>query len=493
MPLQPTWRWRALATRFVSALAIVTIASASGIAYAYWFANDLIHRTPKAPIPPGVLTPAKSTDPANYLIVGSDSRAFVHDKVAADHFGTQRTNPENLADVIMIAHVDPKSPGKGFLVSIPRDTWVPITGHGTAKINSAYNYGEVTLIKTIESNFRFKINHYLKLDFATFTDVVNAIGRVHIFFPAAAYDKETGLDIKTPGCRALNGLDALAYARSRTYYYETPTGYKPDRRQLPDIGRIGRQQYFIRTLAEEAIKAGARNPLTARALLEKILPHLEVDRDMGLQEFLGLARAFGTVNPGSVQMVTVPTKSEIIGSTDAQAVIPAQADPIFALLGSFTRSATATLIAPAQIRVQALNGSAVKGVAASATGALRSAGFANGGAAGDADQSDYQYTQVRYMQRNIDKARVVASYLGGVGLLTRVAKTGTADVVVVIGHDFTAVVVPGSHATKSPTSVTSKGPAPVSTATTTPLPNPGSTPGVTLPARAGGKPLVGCG
>ena len=146
-----------------------------------------------------------------------------------------------------------------ILVSIPRDTWVPITGHHTAKINSAYNYGAATLIKTIENNFGFKINHYMKLDFDTFTGVVNAIGHVHIFFPAAAYDKPTGLFIKTPGCVALNGLDALAYARSRYYQYQTATsGSDPKHwpiEQDYDLGRIRRQQYFIRTLAEEAINA----------------------------------------------------------------------------------------------------------------------------------------------------------------------------------------------------------------------------------------------
>jgi polyisoprenyl-teichoic acid--peptidoglycan teichoic acid transferase len=379
----------------------------------------------------------------------------------------------------MIAHVDPKAPGKGFLVSIPRDTWVPISGHGTAKINAAYNYGETTLIKTIEGNFHFKINHYLKLDFATFTDVVNAIGRVHIFFPAAAYDTETGLDIKTPGCVALDGLQALAYARSRTYHYKTANGYTLDN-ELPDIGRIQRQQYFIRSLAQEAIKDGARNPLTARALLEKIVPHLEVDRDMGLQDFLSLVRAFRSVDPGAVNMVTVPTKSAKIAGQDAQVVLPAQADPIFTLLGSFTRSATLPKIAPGQIRVRALNGSAVKGVAASATGALRTAGFASGGAAGDADRHDYQYTQVQYAPGNIDKAKVVASYLGGVGLLTSVATTGTADVVVVVGHDFTAVAGPGSR-----TATSKRAPSR--------SPNPGTTPGTTAPVSVARKPAVGCG
>ena len=490
MPLQPTWRWRALATRFVSALAIVTFATAGTVSYAYWFANNQFDRATKVKLK---LPHTDSTKPANYLIVGSDSRAFVKTAIDASHFGTQKNNDENLADVIMIAHVDPNSPGKGFLVSIPRDTWVPIAGHGTAKINSAFHYGPQTLIDTIQNNFHFEINHYIKLDFATFTDVVNAIGRVHIFFPAAAYDTETGLSIKTPGCVPMTGIQALAYARSRKYHYETVNGYKPE--PTADIGRIGRQQYFIRSLAQEAINKGARNPLTARALVEKIVPNLELDKSMGFQDFLSLVRAFRSVDPGAVQMVTVPTKTQMIGSQSAQIVMPAQANPIFALLGSFTRSTKGTNIAPAQIRVQALNGSAVKGIAASATSALRSAGFANGGAPTDADQNDYQYTLVRYRAANIDKARVVASYLGGVGLLTRVAGTGTADVVVVIGHDFRGVVAPGGRpvttTTASATSETSTATAPAAT-TTTSLPNPGTTPGVTLPANAR-SPLVGCG
>src|SRR5207253_2669102 len=126
--MQPAWGWRAFASRFVIALAIVTTATASSFAYAYWFANEQINRAPRVHIPEKDIPAVQGTQAANYLIVGSDSRAFVNDAVARAHFGDTSTNPENLADVIMIAHVDPKSPGKGFLVSIPRDTWVAVPG-----------------------------------------------------------------------------------------------------------------------------------------------------------------------------------------------------------------------------------------------------------------------------------------------------------------------------------------------------------------------------
>ena len=283
-----------------TALAIISIATASSVAYAYWFANDLIGRTHKVPIDlPGV----GSSDPANYLIVGSDSRAFVHDKVAADHFGTQKDQP---GEPGRRDHDRPRRPevsGQGLPRLDPRDTWVPIAGHGTAKINAAFNYGNgpKTLINTIENNFHFKINHYLKLDFATFTDVVNAIGNVHIFFPATAPDKEHGprhQDARLRRARRSPGARVRAVAPLPLQ--DATSGNDP--RSGPeegdqDLGRIRRQQYFIRSLAQEAIKAGARNPLTAKALLEKIVPHLEVDRDMGLQAFLRLVARSAASTP----------------------------------------------------------------------------------------------------------------------------------------------------------------------------------------------------
>jgi polyisoprenyl-teichoic acid--peptidoglycan teichoic acid transferase len=486
---QPAWGWRALGMRFAIALAIVSVCTASSFGYAYWFANEQINRAPVAKIPAGVLAPVDSTEPANYLIVGTDSRAFVGDNtVAADHFGTEKELPGNRADVIMIAHVDPKSPGKGFLVSIPRDTWVAIPGHGNQKINAALNYGNgpATLIDTITANFKVKINHYLKIDFLAFTDIVNAIGHVNIFFPAPAYDKQTGLYIKTPGCKPLDGIEALAYARSRYYQYRAPgDGTNPKNWTTDDrydLGRIDRQQYFIRSLAQKAIKDGARSPLTARRILTKIVPHLERSPEVGLSQFLSLVRAFRSVNPGDVQMLTVPTKREFVERQDAQVVIAAQAQPIFNLLGSFTTTAKPAKPVPrSQITVQVLNGSGVKGIAKTTQQALVHAGFANGTAPTDADSSTYDLTQVRYTAGHEQEAQQVRAYLGGVGVPTLVAGPLAAHVVVVTGADFAGVVVPGSH-----TATTTANPPP-----TTAFPNPGTTPGVTLPKFVGSP--VGCG
>jgi LCP family protein required for cell wall assembly len=480
-------QWRTFVSRFVTALLVVSVATAGGIGYAYWFANDqIVNHTKSVVIPPSVLPKVASTQPANYLIVGSDSRAFVNDPIAEQHFGNPKYQTGQRSDTIMIAHVDPKSPSKGFLVSIPRDLWVQIPGHGSQRINAAYNFGPTTLIQTIEQNFHVTINHYLEVGFATFAQIVNAIGAVHIFFPTAAYDKYTGLNIPNPGCIALNGLEALEYVRSRHYQYRTAgQGTDPNTWTMEgdsDFGRIRRQQYFIRSLAQEAISKGARNLFTARALLQKTVPNLVKDKGMSLSDFLSLVRAFRSVDPSSVVMKTVPTTGAVISGNDVLLLDQAGAEPIFQQLRSFTTTPSAKVpkLAPSSIAVQVLNGSGVKGVAGSTKTALVTAGFADGGPVGDADRHDYAQTQVRYVPGALGKAQVVASYLGGVGQLVALSgRAGAAAVVVVVGQDFQAVVAPGSKPTATTTSSTVAA-------------NPGSTPGVTVPANNGGA-QVGCG
>jgi len=485
MTPRPVWQWNGFAARFVTALAIFSTLTATTFAYAHWFANDQFNHSRKIPGLDRVLAPeGSSTEPANYLIVGSDTRAFVNDPIARSHFGDPKYQTGQRADVIMIAHIDPKAENKGFLVSIPRDTWVSIPDHGSGKILGAYNYGPAMLINTIKQNFGIRIRHYLEVDFATFSAVVDAIGTVDIFFPAPAYDLKTGLDIKTAGCVPLDGLHALAYARSRDYHFKTASGYETDARS--DIGRIKRQQYFLRSLAQEAIKKGGRNPLTAKRLVEKTVSHLAHDSEMHLDDFLLLASTFRDVAPTALEMTTLPTERRFFdnGTQDAQAVRTAEAQPILDRLKNFTRStksAKAPKIAPADIRIQVLNGSGVTGAAGRAQTALVTKGFTSGAAAGDADRSDYATTEVRYAPGAGDKAKVVATYLGGVGrIVPMTTDSANADVAVVLGRDFVAVTAPGQDPHTS------------STATTEPA-NLGTTPGSTVPATKPGLPAVGCG
>ena len=149
---------------------------------------------------------------------------------------------------MMVVHIDP---GKrtGVLVSFPRDLWVPIPGHGTNKINAAFAFGGPQLaIETIKQDFDIPISHYLEVDFAGFRDIVNAIGSVPIYFPTPARDHNTGLIIPhAPDATTSTATQALAYVRSRYYEYTQNGQWQYD--PTSDLGRIERQQYFIRSLS----------------------------------------------------------------------------------------------------------------------------------------------------------------------------------------------------------------------------------------------------
>ena len=204
---------RAFLHRLITALIVAVVLSTVVIAGAYAQASRKVSKVATVPIDSSVLESG-----GNFLLIGSDSRAFVNDPTEAQHFGSPQEQTGQRSDTIMVAHVDGKT-GTALLVSFPRDLWVAIPGIGNAKINAAFNAGPQRVIETIENDFDIPISHYLEVDFQGFAKMVNAIGTIPIYFPAPARDAKTGLLIKTAGCKQLNGDQALAYVRSR--YYES--------------------------------------------------------------------------------------------------------------------------------------------------------------------------------------------------------------------------------------------------------------------------------
>src|ERR1044071_1224831 len=158
--------------------------------------------------------------PANYLIVGTDSRAGLDpdDPDAGGFLGGGETGC-NCTDTIMVVRVDPNATTASVL-SLPRDLWVPIAGtHSRARINSAYGRGEQALIDTIEQNFDIPINHYVEIDFVGFQRLVDAVGGIPLWFSTPVRDTHTGLYVPHSGCQTLNGEQARKFARSRYLQY----------------------------------------------------------------------------------------------------------------------------------------------------------------------------------------------------------------------------------------------------------------------------------
>ena len=148
-----------------------------------------------------------------YLLVGSDSREGLtkaqRKKLATGNAEGRRT------DTIMMMHV---GGGPTTLVSIPRDSIVPIPGHGRTKINAAYAYGgPKLLVETLEQSTGVRIDDYVEIGFGGFVNMIDAVGGVEICPKQRIKDKDAGLKLKK-GCQEVDGAQALGYARSRHSY-----------------------------------------------------------------------------------------------------------------------------------------------------------------------------------------------------------------------------------------------------------------------------------
>ena len=236
------------------------------------------------------------------------TRAFATDPNDQMQFGSGPSTGGQRSDTIMVLHTDPDA-DRALLVSFPRDLWVDIPGHGHAKINAAFNAGPQRMIETIENDFDVPISHYLEVDFAGFRDIVDAIGSVPIYFPTPARDTNTGLKIDEAGCHNLTGEDALAYVRSRYYQYQTADGewhYDP----TSDIGRIHRQQYFMRSLAKAAVKAVFPNVTKLNSVFDKAVASLTSDEGLGKSDLLKLV--LSPAGASTVSIAMDPTTNKLI-------------------------------------------------------------------------------------------------------------------------------------------------------------------------------------
>ncbi len=379
----------------------------------------------------------------NILLLGSDSRAFVDDTSDKSSFGDTRAVGGQRADVIIIARVEPKS-RRGILVSIPRDTLVHLPKYkGLQLINQSFEDGPQGVIDAIKSNFGVPINHYAEIGFDGFRKMVDALGGVRMYIPAPSRDKMTGLDIKTAGCQTLDGTAALAWVRSRYYQYYEAGKWRSD--PTADIGRISRQQDFIRRLMAQAVEKGALNPIRASHLADAAMANLTVDSTFDVKDALRLVQAFRPVGASGIEMVALPTRPD-----GAHLLVAPAAQPIISRLrgetpppagGEASAVNTAPKIAPADVKVRVLNGTGTPGVAGDTSAALGQAGFSPAGS-GDADKFGYTKTEIRYNPAAQAKAALLARYLGGVGKLVADPTVRGTDVVLVVGSDWKGVMPP---------------------------------------------------
>ncbi len=229
------------------------------------------------------------TPGTNWLIVGSDSREGL---TKADRKKLRTGSAQGKrTDSIMLLHY---GSGGTTLMSIPRDSYVAIPGHGENKINAAYAIGgSDLLVETVEKATRIRIDHFAEIGFGGFVGVVDAVGGVHVCVDKAIKDPKAGIDLKK-GCQDLSGAEALGFVRTRQY-------------ANGDLERIKNQRKFFSALIDKATSPGTLlNPFRSIPLAWNSTGNFTVDEGDSLFDLSRMMLAMRGLSGGDGRTLSVP-------------------------------------------------------------------------------------------------------------------------------------------------------------------------------------------
>jgi polyisoprenyl-teichoic acid--peptidoglycan teichoic acid transferase len=366
----------------------------------------------------------------NVLIVGTDSADGLpeDDPVRIGRDNGVRT------DTIMLLRIEPEG-GAATLVSLPRDLYVPISGtRETARINAAIQGGPGRLVATISDALDLPVHHYVEVDFAGFQELVAAIDGIPMYFPEPVRDRHSNLNVTDPGCVTLDPEQALAYARSRAYEVLHDGHWETD--GSGDLGRISRQQDFIRRALHRAFERGARNPAVLARLIQNATSAITVDSTLTIAELVRIGQHFRTFDPDELRTLELPVIDDVADGAQVLRLDTERAQPILDVF----RGADPTAIAADNTVVAIENGTPTSGLAEDAATALRGLGFVvPPDNTGDAETTEIGQTVIRYHRGDEARAALVASALGADPVMTEVPSVVGADVTVVIGADWPGV------------------------------------------------------
>jgi len=261
------------------------------------------------------LSAERSGQPIDILLVGSDSRSCVTTAAQAKAFGSSSTQTGQRSDVMIVVRLI-SSTHQVAMLSIPRDTWVPIAGtSGSNKLNAAFNTGPNRLVETIQRDFHIPINHVMLTNFCGFQSMVDALGGISLDFAMPVRDQYSGLDIRTTGCQTVDGAQALALVRSRHLYYYEDHSWRYD--GMSDWSRIRRQQAFFHALLNR-VHGVFPNVFRLNSFLSAVVSDLSVDTSLGSGEMLSMGLHYRSLGEGNLVTTVLPTEPQTI---DGQAAL----------------------------------------------------------------------------------------------------------------------------------------------------------------------------
>jgi LCP family protein required for cell wall assembly len=249
-----------------------------------------------------VLTPTSFTSAGtNWLITGSDSRAGLSKK-QENQLALGHDISGNRSDTILLLHV-PANGTRPTLVSLPRDSYVPIPGRGYNKLNAAYAIGgPKLLVQTVQNVTGLPISHYMGIGFGGLVSVVNDVGGVRMCLPAPMKDPKAGLNLRK-GCQVLNGDQALGFVRTRNF-------------AISDLQREQDQRILIKgILSKMTSPTTLANPFAVIPAANGAAAAITIDQGTGLTQLISVA--FALRNPVTT---TVPIANPNLPTAAGSAV-----------------------------------------------------------------------------------------------------------------------------------------------------------------------------
>lgn len=411
-PLKATKKRRPLRIIGLVLLALVLLAVGTGVAAAL-SANSKITRVPVKGLAP--ITDGRR----NILIVGSDGREGMT-KAQRKRLGTGNFDGERTDTILLLT----LQGSRGAMLSFPRDLFVERCDGSEGRINSAYGIGGAScLVKTVTEVSGIPITNFIEVDFLGFHDIVQAVGGVRMCLKEPISDRDAHIDLPK-GCQRLNGKEALGFVRVR----------KIDN----DLGRIERQQRFMKSLAKEiAQPETVVNPFKLFSTGNAVGRALTADKGLGLTDLAALGRGGAAMGRTEFPQYAVPSAGASIGGASVLTIIDEEADPLFqSFRDGSVLDQVGGAVTPEEVSLEVRNGAGTAGLAGAAAEELERRGFT---VTNIGNAEPIAKTVVRYTKGNEEKAQLVAAQ-SPTGSADVELSNGGAPVVLVLGRDAAAAV-----------------------------------------------------
>ena len=210
---------------------------------------------------PGFTPALDGSEPVFFLVLGDNYRKGIEES--------------HLTDSIHVIGINPEK-HRGTIVGLPRDSWVPIPGHGTAKINEAYHDGGCKLaVATVEQLSGITLDYCVVTGFIGFKALVTEVGGVQVNVPYPIDDTHSKAKFNK-GKEVMTGKEALSFVRAR---YDVPNG---------DFSRSENQGLFLLSMLAQEQKQTKKDPSLMLRYLASTMRNVDTG-DLSSDELINLA------------------------------------------------------------------------------------------------------------------------------------------------------------------------------------------------------------